>query len=76
MAGTESCYLSQSVPYSNRDWEAQEVATLRVMLQYISDKMYNDIRGPGLTYSVSLSGSVTEGRLSLKFYRYMKQFNS
>ena len=64
------------MPYSNRDWEAQEVATLRVMLQYISDKMYNDIRGPGLTYSVSLSGSVTEGRLSLKFYRYMKQINS
>ncbi len=31
--------------------------------------MYNRIRGQGLTYGVSLSGSVTEGRIRLKFSR-------
>ncbi len=31
--------------------------------------MYNKIRGPGLTYGASASGSVTEGRLQLRFSR-------
>ena len=31
--------------------------------------MYNRIRGQGLTYGVSLSSSVTEGRIRVKFTR-------
>ena len=31
--------------------------------------MYNLIRGRGLTYSVSMSSSVTEGRMRVKFTR-------
>ena len=45
------------------------MAVLRVALEYLSNLMYNQIRGPGLTYSISMSGSVTEGRLQVKFSR-------
>ena len=67
--GTSSCYLKQSIPYEITDWEAQEVATMRVMLQYLSDRMYDQIRGKGLTYGVSMSSSVTEGRTRVSFSR-------
>ncbi len=69
MPGTESCYLKQAVPYEQRDWEAQDVATMRVMLQYLSDRMYDQIRGQGWTYGVSMSSSVTEGRIRVSFSR-------
>ena len=39
------------------------------MLQYLSDRMYDEVRGPGLTYGVSMSASVTEGRLTLGLTR-------
>ena len=39
------------------------------MLQYLSDRMYDEVRGPGLTYGVSMSASVTEGRLTLSLTR-------
>ena len=39
------------------------------MLQYLSDRMYDEVRGQGLTYGVSMSASVTEGRLSLTLTR-------
>ena len=42
---------------------------IRVMLQYISDRMYDEVRGQGLTYGVSMSASVTEGRLTLSLTR-------
>ena len=32
-------------------------------------QMYNLIRGRGLTYGVSMSSSVTEGRMRVKFTR-------
>lgn len=67
--GTESCYLKQGVDYPIRDWEQDEIAAVRVMLQYLTDQMYNLIRGKGLVYSISLSASVTEGRLRVKFHR-------
>ena len=69
VGGTESCYLKQSVLYNNTDWTSPEVAAERVMLQYISDRMYDEVRGPGLTYGVSLSLSVTEGRTTLALTR-------
>merc|ERR1712106_545656 len=69
VGGTESRYLKQSVLYNNTDWTHKEVADIRVMLQYLSDRMYDEVRGPGLTYGVSLSASVTEGRLTLSLTR-------
>merc|ERR1711892_799888 len=69
VGGTESCYLKQSVLYNNTDWTHKEVADIRVMLQYLSDRMYDEVRGPGLTYGVSMSASVTEGRLTLSLTR-------
>ena len=39
------------------------------MLQYLSDRMYDEVRGQGLTYGVSMSASVTEGRLTLSLTR-------
>ena len=39
------------------------------MLQYLSDRMYDEVRGPGLTYGVSMSASVTEGRMTLSLTR-------
>ena len=45
------------------------VACERVMMQCISDRMYDEVRGQGLTYGVSLSLSVTEGRTTLSLTR-------
>ena len=44
-------------------------AAERVMLQYLSDRMYDEVRGQGLTYGVSLSLSITEGRSTLSLTR-------
>ena len=46
-----------------------QVADIRVMLQYLSDRMYDEVRGQGLTYGVSMSASVTEGRLTISLTR-------
>ena len=69
VGGTESCYLKQSVRYNNTDWTDTAVASERVMLKYISDRMFDEVRGQGLTYGVSLSLSVTEGRTTLSLTR-------
>ncbi|XP_023322562.1 uncharacterized protein C05D11.1 [Eurytemora carolleeae] len=69
VAGTESCYMKQSIDYNNTDWNHPEVPAIRVMLQYLSDRMYDLVRGSGLTYGVSMSLSVTEGRITLSFSR-------
>ena len=69
ISGSSSCYLKQSIPYDLKDWEDKEVATMRVMLQYLSDRMYDEIRGEGLTYGISMSSSVTEGRTRVSFTR-------
>ena len=42
------------------------MAAVRVMTQYLTDQMYNLIRGKGLTYGVGISSSVTEGRMTLR----------
>ena len=39
------------------------------MLQYLSDRMYDEVRGQGLTYGVSLALSITEGRATLSLTR-------
>jgi len=69
VGGTESCFLKQSILYNNTDWTNKEVADIRVMLQYLSDRMYDEVRGQGLTYGVSMSASVTEGRLTISLTR-------
>jgi Zn-dependent M16 (insulinase) family peptidase len=39
------------------------------MAQYMSDRMYDKIRGQGWTYGVSISTSVEDGRMTLSFIR-------
>ena len=39
------------------------------MTQYLSDRMYEKIRGQGWTYGASISPSVEDGRLVLSFVR-------
>lgn len=39
------------------------------MLQYMTDRMYDKIRGKGWTYGVTMAASVTEGRILLNFIR-------
>merc|ERR1712226_1385425 len=59
---SESCYVYQGINYNNTNWEVDEAATVRVMLQYLTDRMYDQIRGKGWTYHISMSASITEGR--------------
>ena len=35
------------------------------MLKYLSDRLYHSVRGKGLTYSISMSLSVSTGRVVL-----------
>jgi len=62
---TKSCYLSQSVLYNNSNWAAKEVSNTRVLLKYLSDRLYHEVRGKGLTYSISMYLSVSTGRIVL-----------
>jgi len=62
---TKSCYLSQSVLYNNSDWTAKDVSDSRVLLKYLSDRLYHEVRGKGLTYSISMYMSVSTGRIVL-----------
>jgi len=63
---TKSCYFAQSILYNNTDWSAPEVAVVRVLLRYMSDRLYHEVRGKGLTYSIAMYLSVSQGRLGLK----------
>ena len=38
---TKSCYLSQSILYNNSDWTAKDVSDSRVLLKYLSDRLYH-----------------------------------
>jgi len=67
--GSESCYFMQGIYYNNTDWSHEDVANIRVMLQYLSDRFYNEVRGAGLAYGVKMSLSVTEGRITLSISR-------
>jgi len=76
LPGTESCYLKQAILYNITNWEHEEVAAVRLMLQYLSDRMYEQIRGQGWTYSVGMSVSVTEGRIKASFSKSSQLINS
>ena len=64
---TKSCYLSQSILYNNSDWTAKDVSDSRVLLKYLSDRLYHEVRGKGLTYSISMYMSVSTGRIVRKY---------
>jgi len=64
---TKSCYLKQAIMYNNSDWMKPEVPAERVLLRYLTDRLYHEVRGKGLTYSISMALSITVGRLQLKF---------
>ena len=76
LPGTESCYLKQAILYNNTNWELEEVAPIRLMVQYLSDRMYDQIRGQGWTYSVGISVSITEGRIKTYFSRASQLINA
>lgn len=76
LPGTESCYLKQAILYNVTNWEHEEVAVVRLMLQYLSDRMYEQIRGPGWSYSVGISVSITEGRIKVYFSKSSQLINS
>ena len=61
--------MKQGIPFEVVNWEDPEIASVRVMLQYMTDRMYDKIRGKGWTYGVSMSVSVTEGRMTVNFIR-------
>ena len=61
--------MKQSIPFEVVNWEDPEIASVRVMLQYMTDRMYDKIRGKGWTYGVAMSASVTEGRMTVNFVR-------
>merc|ERR1712106_25378 len=63
---TKSCYMTQTVLYNNTDWTLPEVADIRVLLGYLSDRLYNEVRGKGLTYSIGMYLSVSTGQITLK----------
>merc|ERR1712127_723499 len=48
------------------DWMSPQLAAERVLLQYISDRLFHEVRGKGLTYSIAMYLSVTTGRLGVK----------
>ena len=47
LLGSDSCYLKQTVPFDIVDYEDPELPATRVMLQYMTDRMYDQIRGQG-----------------------------
>lgn len=76
LPGTESCYLKQAILYNNSNWENDDVPAIRLMLQYLSDRMYDQIRGQGWTYSVGISVSLTEGRIKVYFSKASQLTNA
>ena len=68
-SGSDSCYLKLAVPFDITDFEDPELPAVRVMLQYMTDRLYEKIRGQGWTYGIALSAVIEEGRMSLAFLR-------
>jgi len=64
---TKSCYMTQMILFNNTDWTDPEISHIRVLLRYLSDRLYNEVRGKGLTYSISMYLSVSTGQITLKF---------
>ena len=69
LPGTESCYMKQAIDFDMNDWESKELAATRLMLQYLTNIMYDQIRGQGWTYGIWAGVSVTAGRLGVSFVK-------
>jgi len=69
MDSTMSCYLLQSVLYNNTDWADKDVAAIKVLLQYLSRRLFNEVRGKGLAYGSHMSLSLSQGRITLGISR-------
>jgi Zn-dependent M16 (insulinase) family peptidase len=69
LPGTESCYMKHAIDFDMRRWESKELAAVRLMLQYLTNVMYEQIRGQGWTYGIWAGVSVTAGRMSVSFVK-------
>ena len=50
LAGSDSCFMKQSILFEVNNWENPEVAAVRVMLQYMTDRdQHNKTFFPQLT---------------------------
>ena len=76
ISGTLSCFLTQTIVYNNTDWNDPEVAPLEVLLEYISSRMYERVRGPGFTYSISMQFSITRGHITLDIRKSSQMVNA
>merc|ERR1719362_1328897 len=54
---------------------AEDVPAVRVLLRYMSDRLYHEVRGKGLTYSIAMYLSVSTGRLGLKLSQLSQAYN-
>ena len=68
-SGTESCYMKQSIELDIKDVESEQLPATRLMVEYLNNIMFDQIRGPGWTYGIAGSVSVTLGRLAVIFDR-------
>merc|ERR1711936_1506821 len=69
LPGTESCYMKQAIDFDMSNWESKELAAVRLMLQYLTNIMYDQIRGQGWTYGIWAGVSVTAGRMGVSFVK-------
>ena len=69
LPGTESCYMKQAIDFDMNRWESKELAATRLMLQYLTNIMYDQIRGQGWTYGIWAGVSVTAGRMGISFVK-------
>ena len=66
---TKSCHLVQFILYNNTDYLMESIPATMVLLRYLADEMFFEIRGRGLAYTAKLLLSVETGRIMLKLYR-------
>ena len=65
LAGVDSCYMMQRIPYYNHNWTHPEVAQIEVLLEYLSSRLFETVRGKGLTYGINMHLSMSTGSISL-----------
>lgn len=73
---TESCYLRRIVDIKGNSLTNKEIAEMEVLLRYLSDRMYEQIRGGGLAYGADLSLSLPKGHISLDLSRSPQVINA
>ena len=61
--------MKQAIDFDMKKWESKELAATRLMLQYLTNIMYDQIRGQGWTYGIWAGVSVTAGRMGVSFVK-------